>query len=378
MWKGQVLCNPGPFPYQKALQQMGPYRGPRNFQEAGVDCLQQAHQISPTRSLPPPSAPTLYQHREEDEDPKTAASSGGQHRYAFCNTFTFFPHFETQVDSGTLKVNCHPKSLLSNFALPTKEGIGTRAVEIRQTHNHPETLEEDTVTFIPEQLSTSLKMCKDHLDAPLAAAWALARGEPRRLVSARNLDYTADNCEYQVSRQHSNSPRHPLLRPICFHQDDRHCLRRKPDLPAEPVGWNALCRVSSAYRNHWTFDGIPPFRGHLHRATHNRYVCSHLQWAFRRLLCSCNGLLISTKTGTKLASLQSFWGKGAGHRRKHWWNWAMRSPGLRPKIADHVSHEPLLRPERRPQLYWRHDDHPRYQGDQGRRGDPPELSLNDG
>lgn len=37
------------------------------------------------------------------------------------------------------------------------------------------------------------------------------------------------------------------------------------------------------------------------------------------------------KTGTKLASLQSFWGKGAGHRRRDWWNWALRSLGRRPR-----------------------------------------------
>lgn len=37
------------------------------------------------------------------------------------------------------------------------------------------------------------------------------------------------------------------------------------------------------------------------------------------------------KTGTKLASLQSFWGNGVGHRRRDWWNWAMTSPGRRPR-----------------------------------------------
>lgn len=200
------------------------------------------------------------------------ASSGGQHRCAFCNTFTSFPHLEMQVDSTTLKVKFHPKTLLSNFVLPTEEGIGTRAVEIRQPRNRPETIQENTARVTPQKLSASVKMCKDHLDAPLAAAWALARGELRRLVLARTLDHTVDNCKYQVSRQHPNRPRHPLPRSIWLHQDNRHRLRRKTDLHADPVGWSGLGRVPSSHWHHWTQDGIPSFRGHLHRSTHNGYV----------------------------------------------------------------------------------------------------------
>lgn len=268
MWKGQVHCNPGPVPYLKVLQQLDTYRGPQNLQEAVVDSLQQADQIPPTTFSPYSLSSTA----KKTKNQKTAASPGVQHRYAFCNTFTSFPHLETQVDSTTLKIKFHPKTLLSNFVLPTEEGIGTRAVGFRQPRNHPETLEENTARVTPQQLSASVKMCKDHLDAPLAAAWALARGELRRLVSARTLDHTADNCMYQVSRQQSNRLRHPLPRSIWLHQDDRHRLRRKTDLHADPVGWRGLGRVPSAYWHHWTQYGVPSFRGHLHQAMHNRYV----------------------------------------------------------------------------------------------------------
>lgn len=101
----------------------------------------------------------------------------------------------------SLRVQLYSIPLLPYFVLQTEEGIGTRAVEIRQTCNQPEILDENTVTATPQQLSTFVKVFKDHLDAPLAAARALARGELRRLVSARTLDHTADNCKSSDNTQ---------------------------------------------------------------------------------------------------------------------------------------------------------------------------------